>query len=122
MIPLVEIFCFIDDFCKLFNQSQTFILPNPDRKRARPCSLSLSEIMIILIVFQFSHYRTFKDFYLNCMPSYKQEFPNLLSYSRFVQLMGFASMPLCVLLQWLPKDQTGLYFIDSTKLEVCHTT
>ncbi len=121
MIPLTEIFCFIDDFCKTFEQNQSlFVLPNPDRNRQRRCQLCLSEIMTILVMFQFSGYRTFKDFYLNCMSNYKSEFPQLVSYTRFLQLKGFAFMPLFVLLQWIPKAKTGKYFIDSTKLEVCH--
>jgi hypothetical protein len=82
MIPLTEIFCSIDDFCKLFEQN-LFFLPSSKQKRKRPCRLSLPEIMTILIMFQYSHYRTFKDFYLLCLISqYKKEFPNLVSYNR----------------------------------------
>lgn len=121
MVPLEEIFCFIDDFCKCFQQhNQNRFLVSPKRKRNKPCRLTLAEIMTILILFQFSHYRTFKDFYLFCLiPQYKQAFPNLVSYNRFVELMPYAIMPLLVLLLNVTGQKTGKYFIDSTKLFVC---
>ncbi len=122
MIPIVEIFCLIDDFCKSFDEkcAQKY-LPNPNRKRLRPCRMSLSEIMMIVVMFHLSHYRTFKDFYFNCLlVHYRQEFPNLVSYNRFIELMPFTFMPLFVLQSSLFGKETGKYFIDSTKLEVCH--
>lgn len=121
MVPLEEIFCFIDDFCKGFQQySQCRFLAHPKRKRNKSCRLTLSEIMTILVLFQFSHYRTFKDFYLSCLvPHYKQAFPHLVSYNRFVELIPCAVMPLLVLLLNVRGQETGKYFIDSTKLFVC---
>jgi len=122
MVPLEEIFCFIDDFCKLFENAQKgYLLPNPKRKRNKPCRLSLSEIMTVLVLFQFSHYRTFKDFFLNSLvPHYKQAFPELVSYNRFIELIPYAAMPLLILLMKMSGEKTGRYIIDSTKLEVCH--
>lgn len=44
MAPLEEIFCLIDDFCKQFEEThKSKLLPNPLRKLARLCSLSISE-------------------------------------------------------------------------------
>lgn len=122
MIPIVEIFCLIDDFCKSFDEkcAQKY-LPNPNRKRFRPCQMSISEVMMIVVMFHLSHYRTFKDFYFHCLSAhYRQEFPNLVSYNRFLELMPFTFMPLFVLQSSLFGKETGKYFIDSTKLEVCH--
>lgn len=122
MVPTVEIFCVIDDFCKLFEESaKKNVLPSPNRKRKRQCNMSLSEIMTIIILFHFSHYRTFKDFYLHCiLDAYKKEFPNALSYNRFVELQEYAFMPLVVFLRCLRGKDTGKYYIDSTKIPVCH--
>ena len=65
---LKEIFCHIDDFCNLFNEkSKKFLLPNPNKKRQKPCKLSLAEVMTILVLFHLSDYRTFKHFYLRCV-------------------------------------------------------
>lgn len=122
MVPLEEIFCSIDDFCKHFQSSQPpLFLPHPHRVRQRPCRLTLSEIMTILILFQFSHYRTFKDFYLSCLSrQYTSAFPKLTSYTRFLELMPLAVFPLMVFLNTQTGTPTGRYFIDSTKLAVCH--
>lgn len=122
MIPLTEIFAAIDDFCNIFNTNQKgFILPNPNRKRKRICKMCMSEIITILIMFQFSHYRTFKDFYLDCiLIQYRKEFPNYVSYNRFVELIPFALMPMAWMATALGGTETGMYFIDSTKLPVCH--
>ena len=119
MVPLEEIFCFVDDFCKHFDNYLN-LLPHPNRKRKRMCSLSLSEIMTIMILFQFSHYRTFKDFYKFLCVHHKKDFPSLVSYNRFIELMPLATMPLLVLLLKMPGTKTDRYFIDSTKLPVCH--
>jgi Transposase DDE domain len=122
MIPLTEIFTMIDDYCKIFDENmEGLMLPNPQRKRKRPCRISLSEIMTIIIMFQLSHYRTFKDFYLDCLlVQYRKEFPNYVSYNRFVELMPLAFMPMAWMMTSLSGTETGKYFIDSTKLPVCH--
>lgn len=122
MIPLTEIFCFIDDFCKHF---EAYVeqkgLKDPNRKRKRSCSMSVSEIMTIIVLFHFSHYRTFKDFYLNCIQrEYAHAFPNAVSYTRFLELKEQAFMPLTILIMGLSGQKTGRYFVDSTKLAICH--
>jgi hypothetical protein len=48
----------------------------------------MSEVMTILIYFHYSHYRDFKTYYLiHVCNNLKREFPNLLSYKRFVALI-----------------------------------
>lgn len=125
MIPLVEIFCVIDDFCKQFeNELSKYLLPNittKKRKRRNDSQMKLSEIMTILVMFHYSHYRTFKDFYLNCiLMIHKRDFPKAVSYNRFVELMPMTFMPFFVLIAAVPGKETGKYFIDATKLPVCH--
>ena len=88
LAPIEDIFCEIDDFCKEFYQKTTeYLLPNVNRKRVRHCRMSSSEIMTILILFHLSHYRTFKDFYHECVIRYLTPyFPDLVSYNRFLEL------------------------------------
>jgi IS5 family transposase len=121
MAPVEEIFCFIDDFCKHFEQQMTKnLLPNSKRKRKRRCSHSISEIMTILVMFHLSHYRTFKDFYQNCLKvRYSREFPGIVSYTRMLELIPLAFMPLIVMINAIPGKKLGQYYIDSTKLQVC---
>lgn len=122
LAPIVEIFCDMDDYCKnVFKATSPYLLPNPDRKRQRECRLSASEIMTITVLFHLSHYRTFKDYYRNCVEqSMKTYFPKLISYSRFVEVMSSIFMPLATYLLSHSGKRTGLYYVDSTKLDVCH--
>ena len=75
----------------------------------------------ILILFQQSGYRTFKGFYLEHVQGHlRQEFPRLVSYTRFVDLMPRFLVPLAVYLHLHRGECTGIAFIDSTSLAVCH--
>ena len=70
--------------------------------------MKLSEIMTILVLFHLSHYRTFKDFYLDyVLPHLKSYFPKLLIYTRFVELMKQAVMPLGILLNCCKGKKNG---------------
>jgi hypothetical protein len=91
------------------------------RRRRRATRLSPSELMTILILFQSSGYRTFKDFYTRSVQtSLRSEFPGLVSYSRFVALMPRVLLPLAVYLHSQLGECTGISFIDATSLAVCH--
>lgn len=122
LAPVTEIFCHIDDFCKqALTQMNHYLLPNPKRQRQRPCRLSVSEIMTIIILFHLSHYRTFKDYYYECVQcDLKSYFPKLVSYNRFLELMPNTFLPLLTYLLSHKGKATGLYYTDSTDLPVCH--
>ena len=62
---LVTIFCEIDDFCKEFdkNISESLLSAPTKGGRGPNCSLSISEIMTVQILFQMVGYRNFKTFY-----------------------------------------------------------
>jgi hypothetical protein len=63
MDSLTELFCDVDDFCQEFQPSwQKQQLTAGEIQRQRERSLSISEIMTILIHFHQSHYRTFKAY------------------------------------------------------------
>ena len=68
-MSLEDLFCAVDDFCRLFlpdwHRQQ---LQHGERKRRRGCRLVLSEIMTILIHFHQSHYRDFKAYLLGQRP------------------------------------------------------
>lgn len=116
-IDRTQLFCQLDDFTNA--QKNQKLLANPDRKRNRPCSLCVSEVMTILVLFHLSHFRTFKHFYLFCLRYYRAEFPGLPSYPRFVEQIGSGLTALCAFLLSHVGDPTGIAFIDSTSLEVC---
>lgn len=89
------------------------------RKRER--SLCLSEVMTILVAFHQNHYRNFKHYYLDHVCVYwRTEFPGLPSYQRFVEWIPSTLLPLCVYLKHCFGQCSGISFIDSTSLKVCH--
>ena len=95
MLDMVQIYCDIDDFVKhIEQQNNQIMLPavsTGKRKRKRPCKLSPAEIMTILVLFQSSKYRTFKDFYVKHVCMYlRKDFPDLVSYNRMVELTSKA--------------------------------
>ncbi|WP_283709757.1 IS982 family transposase [Pseudoalteromonas prydzensis] len=122
MNKLVETYCDVDDFSKLFFPSwQRILLENGEIKRRRVCRLSPSEVMTIIIHFHQSHYRDFKNYYLHYVcRQLKAYFPELLSYTRFLALMPSVVVPMCSYLTSKLGKPTGIQFVDSTKIEVCH--
>ena len=122
MSRLTEMFCHLDDFCKSFEPTiRQRALPGTTGKRHRPTRLALSEVMTLLVHFHQSGYRTFKDYYTQHVALHmRSDFPGLVSYNRFVELMPRAILALCSFLQSRKGSVTGIAFIDSTPLAVCH--
>ena len=121
MDNLTELYCHIDDFYQQFKPEFDAHLIATGHQRLRACQISVAEIMTILVLFHQRRYRQFKSFYYHHMHGMmKQEFPNLPSYSRFIKLMPRSIMPLCAYLQSMMGDCTGISYIDSTKIAVCH--
>jgi hypothetical protein len=122
LAPVVEIFCEIDDFCQAyFLHTNQRILPNPNRQRQRSCRLHISEIMTLVILFHLSHYRTFKDYYQDCvLKELRLYFPQVVSYNRFLELMQIAILPLSAYLKAKAGEKTGLYYVDASALPVCY--
>ena len=114
------LFCDVDDFCRraepLWRQR---MLTTGKRRRQRAARLTSSEVMTILIAFHRSDFRTFKHFYRMLLEQHRAEFPNLVSYQRFVELMPSVLGLLCAYLQSRFGSCTGIGFIDSTALAVC---
>lgn len=129
IVILISIFSDIHDFCKEFEPKWHALLIEDQQKkigkaqkRNRSPNLSLCEAMTIVVMFHQMRYRTFKDYYTQfVMRELKKYFPNLCSYSRFVHLMKTCIFPLFVFSQGCLGACTGISFIDSTILTVCHS-
>lgn len=122
-MSIVTLFCKIDDF---FLAYEAHLAPRsledgkPTETRGRPRSLHPSEVMTLLIAFHQSGYRTFKHFYEKQVCLYwRAEFPNLVSYSRFVQLKQEVLTLLTLYLHAHLGECSGVSFVDSTRLRVC---
>lgn len=121
-MSLLELFCRVDDFWLAFAPHwKQALLHSGQIKRQRSGQLAESEIMTILIHFHQSHYRDFKAFYTQqVLRHLRADFPGLVSYSRFVQLIPSVLVPLAAYLETCRGQCNGLSFVDSTKLVVCH--
>ena len=120
-MSLLELFVSVDDFCQIFLPMwERKLLADGSKKRCRAGQLSISEMMTIIIYFHQSRYRNFKAYYTeHVCQQLNAEFPNLVTYERFVILMPSALGPLSAYLKSLYGRCTGISFIDSTALEVC---
>ena len=122
MISLEELFCSVDDFCRAFEpQWKQQLLGFGLKQRNRLRSLSLSEIMTILIGFHQSYYRNFKSYYQEKVQAeWATEFPGIVSYQRFIDWVPGTLVPMCAYLRSCFGQCSGISFMDSTALSVCH--
>lgn len=122
MDSLTELFCDVDDFCQSFVPTwRKQLLSAGEIQRQRERSLSISEIITILIHFHQSHYRNFKAYYTEyVLVRLRREFPGLVSYNRFVEFIPSVLLVLCAYLRTSCLGTcTGISFMDSTALAVC---
>lgn len=121
---LIEIFCEVDDFCIIYKEhlGKTKLELKEILDETVSKSLSLSEIMTIIIFFHLSNYRTFKSYYCDFISNrFSKYFPNLVSYNRFIELMEITTWPIILFNENFRKGRcTGVSFIDSTPIKVCH--
>ena len=119
---VTNIFCDIDDFCQVFEPSlNKSLIPDGKKKRRRSRRMSTSEILTITVLSHTSDVRTFKHFYLFYVQKHlTNEFPQTVSYNRFIELMQNNMLPLIIFMKTCCFGKcTGISFIDSTPLRVC---
>lgn len=121
-MSLLELFCRVDDFWQSFAPAwRQTLLHTGQIRRQRSGQLASSEVMTLLIHFHQSHYRDFKAFYTqHALKHLRSDFPGLVSYNRFVELIPSVLAPLSAYLETCRGRCNGLSFVDSTKLIVCH--
>ena len=121
-MDIVALFYDLDNFATQFSQLyKRPALSEGKRHRNRQGFMHISEVMTIMILFHASNHRTFKHFYLAHVLQYlRGEFPQLVSYHRFIELIPNALPVLIGFLQARKADCSGISFIDSTPLRVCH--
>lgn len=119
---ITEIFCSIDDFCLVFDPAlQRRQLSTGKMTRKRKFTMSTSEIVTITVLFHLSGIRTFKHFYIHYVQGQlREEFPNTVSYNRFVELMQSNILPLTLYMKTCCLGEcTGISFVDSTPIRAC---
>lgn len=92
------------------------------KSRIKPNCITPSEVMTLQVLFHLSGIRTFKKFYCDYVCDQLREFfPKLPSYNRMVELCSQTMIPLGIYLKNAGTGPcTGISFIDSTPLRVCH--
>ncbi len=122
---VAEIFVAVDDFCLLFEEpiKQHLISEGSDiKRRNRKASLCDSEVIALLISFHSGGFSNFKFFYIHYACVHLTEyFPGLVSYNRFIELSQRCAVAFMLFLHHCCRGEcTGISFIDSTVLRVCH--
>lgn len=121
MDSLTELFCQVDDFCRLFEPAwEQRLLSTGTKKRRRRSQLSLSELMTLTILFHQLRFGQFKSFYLGYVCRHlRADFPTLPSYPRCIELLPRCAAPLAAWFERLKGQGDGISIADATALAVC---
>jgi len=120
---LVEVFCEVDDFCKAFEEQwKTHLIASGNKPRGPEPGLCDSEIITLLLVLHSSGYKYLKNFYHGPMGELlrRSYFRDMPCYERFVEVQKRVFVPLMFFMLSRMGKKTGIYYIDSTALPVCH--
>ena len=92
------------------------------KSRKREGKLSISEKLLIVVLYHLKGFKNFKYYYQYAVEiKYKSLFKEVLCYDRFIQIMANLLLPLSILLQFLFGEARGIHFLDTTKLSICHS-
>jgi len=120
-MDLTALFCDIDDFVKADEQRDTQVLISSQKsRRGGVPRMSLSELMTIIVAYHSSGFKNFKSYYYYLREHMREEFPQILSYTRFVDWIPYCLIPLCCYLDSRRGKCTGTEFVDSTPIKICH--
>ncbi len=77
--------------------------------------------MAIVIFYHVAGFKCFKYFYQQgILKTWKSYFPNAVSYNRFIEIKKEVNPALFFFIHYAGLGrQTGIYYVDSSKLEVC---
>lgn len=83
--------------------------------------MTLSEMLTVMIIYHLCPCREFKSFYhYFLLTKHQKDFNRFLSYNRFVALMPQLLIPLVCMMHCLSGKKDDVYFIDSTKMQICN--
>ena len=119
---LIEIFIEVDDLQKAFIAYRKKI-GNYNESRRMSTQLTGSEVCTILVTYNYSGYKCFEYYYRQfILKSYRDYFPDAPCYETFLSYIPKAADLIYLWLLYTvgQSKRTGMYFIDSKKLQVCH--
>lgn len=121
-IKLIELFVEVDDLYKAFVEYKKTKGYHP-AKSTRQTQLIGSEVCTILVAYNYSGYKCFEYYYRELvLKRYADCFPEAPTYERFLSYIPRAADLTYLWLLYCAgrSKRTGIYFIDSKKLQVCH--
>ncbi len=109
-MDILTLFFDIDEFCQKFEPLwNQHLLAGECKRRNRARNLSTSEVLTILVLFHAAGYRNLKQFYTEFVCRHlRAEFPQLVSYNRFVEFERDALVPLAAYWQTRRGACTGM--------------
>ena len=113
------------NFCKEFHNSiEAHAIEESGKARREPRrkpKMSSGEVITIMVLFHYGAFRNLKHFYIHYVCKHMQgEFPQTVSYNRFVELMEKEALSMAVMLKMFCLGEcTGISYVDSTILRVC---
>ncbi len=117
-MDFTELYCNIDDYLKN-NQQNLLAITSCKAKTGPRNSLSISEVLTILIGYHKSSFDCFKNYYIKTILLYHQRDFKLVSYVQFIRLIKDTLSFLTLILNNLFDKCTGISFVDSTSIPVC---
>ena len=122
---IVEKFCEFDDFCQAVRpQWEATLLTDGQAGKHKPGperGLAGSEIMTILVLYHSLRFKHLKAFYNGVVLTIRRPyFPGAPCYERFLTITSSVWPLLVFFLVSRMGSRTGIYYIDSTPLAVCH--
>ena len=95
-MELITLFYIIDEFCKEFEPKwRAERINSGEVQRNKPCRMTLSEILTIIVHFHQSYHRNFKHYYVDYVcKQLRTDFPCLVSCTRFLELMSEVNVPM----------------------------
>lgn len=119
---LIGLFIEVDDLYKAFIQYQKSRGLYKENKKMTS-QLNGSEVCTILVAYNYSGYKCFEYYYRQAIQKrYASYFPTAPCYESFLNYIPKAAdlIYLWLLYSMSRSKRTGMYFIDSKKLQVCH--
>lgn len=118
-MDLETLYSNIDDFvinCPKNSKEITFIKQSTKGGIPR---MGLAELMTIMVLYHSSQFKNFKHFYFHLKDHHLHDFPKLISYNRYVELIPCLLIPLTHFLQSKMGQCSGISYVDSTSIKVC---
>ena len=108
---IVALYVCIDDFSQIYVEWEKKKLIGVTKNRKREGKLSMSEQLLIVILYHLEGFKNFKYYYKYAVEiKYKSLFKEVACYDRFIQIMAKLLLALSILLQCLFGEARGIFF------------